>query len=117
MDEPGDRDDIVSVSTKSIDALSDPTFIIHAGDKYYVTLSTWEYDLDRASPGEQREGVEQIKRYFAPAFEDRPLKAVMMDPKNTTIMCATCHPHRPFAIPTDPPGVKSPGPDPDSDKG
>jgi hypothetical protein len=72
VDEPKSRDDIVSVSTHSMDALSEPRFIIKIGDRYFLTLGTWEYEREKAATPAQKEGCDRIIDLYNRRFNNGP---------------------------------------------
>lgn len=72
-------DDIVSVSKHPVDALSTPRFIIQVGEKYFLTLALWEYDLSQAKTPDQVDGCNDIAHLFATYLaEGHVFKAVRL---------------------------------------
>lgn len=65
MTEPAAPRDIVHVAAETTLALSQPSFIIERGGRFYLTVALLEYDPK--APGltpEQRDGVAQIEKLY-----------------------------------------------------
>jgi len=64
MAEHPDPELIVRLSSHASPALSEPKFIVKAGDNYYVTLAVWAYEPGKAMTDAQKAGVQEIARLF-----------------------------------------------------
>ncbi|MGI8839302.1 MAG: hypothetical protein ACR2F8_00710 [Caulobacteraceae bacterium] len=54
----------MTVVKSSAPALAEPKFIIKLGEKYFITLALWEYDLSKAQGEDQKEGCRDTQKLF-----------------------------------------------------